>query len=451
MTQRAFLDRGQKEAVPENQLLEDLEHLRKVNLCIVVDHGRAGNMFFMRLFDQHPEVLVIARVGYFYTALLDLFEGRETVNGQEAYRWLVYRSNFESIGAEMTPEIEADCRSRGEDPEAPIDRVAARQVLELLLAQKDQVTRRDLFYAMHLAYAKGMKLNLRKYKYIFLNDDAVTQQYGRATIDVLKADFEQVKVIHLVRDPRANFASLRHQYVNSYGTMYPLKPRRIWKATLSNSVWLWILQYTTHGARKLHDLRARFDPGDFRIVKIEDVNRQFVKIMKELTDWLGVCWYEPWSDSQYTLTSMGRPWRGISAYKSHYQINTTGPLSNEADDKGPRFARPNVQVTENWKRHVKNREIKFIEAVYFEELQDLKYDPQFIKLSDDKAKGLFWSLLPLDGEFPRWRWFITARKERLWKDVITKVTYPPVLLVSYFLSRCRMFQMFLSGQLRTRP
>ena len=437
--------------ITQEMLHEDLKYLRAANLCIVIDHGRAGNMFFMRLFDQHPEVLVIARMGYFYTSLLRLFKGQRMINGTEAYQWLVYKSNFDSVAAEMTQEIEANCRSRGEDPEATIDRVVVGQVLKLLLIQKDQVTRRDVFYAMHLAYAKGMKLDLRKYKYIFLNDVEATQKYGREAIEVLNADFSKIKVIHLVRDPRANFASLRHQYVNSYGTMYPLKPRRIWEATLSNSVWLWILQYTTQAARKLHDLRMQFDPRDFRIVKIEDVNREFVKTMGELTDWLGVCWYDPWSDPQYTLTSMGRPWRGISAYKSYYQTNTTGPLSNEEDEKVPRFARPNIQVTENWKNHIKNREIKFLEAVYFEEMQDLKYGSQFVKSSADKAKGIFWSILPFAGEFPRWKWFIAVRKERALKDIVTKATYLPVLLVSYFFSRFRMLQMFLSGQLRARP
>ena len=437
--------------ITEDIITEDLKYLQTVNPCILVDHGRAGNMFSMRLFDQHPEILAIGRVGYFYTGLLECFAGREKIKGDEAYHWLIHQSNFRCVVEDMTHEIEMECRGEGEDPEAPIDRPMARQILERFLAQRDFVARQDVYYAMHLAYAKATGRDVRKFKYILINDDAVTQKYGRATIDVLRTDFSEIKVIHLVRDPRANFASLRHQYTNSYGTMYPLKAGRIWKATLSNSVWLWILQYTTRGARELDHLRAQFDARNFRVVKIEEINKYFIKIMRELTRWLGVCWYEPWSDPQYTVTSMGRPWLGISAYKSYYQTNRSGPLSNEPDNKTPQFARPNPQLPDKWKNHVKRREIKFLEAVYFEELKDLRYEPQFVTRPEDKDRAILWSLFPLAGEFPRWKWFVTARKERILKDIIIKMTYFPVLFISYFLSRGRMLKMFWSGQLRTRP
>ena len=38
------------------------------------------------------------------------------------------------------------------------------------------------------------------------------------------ADFPDARLVRLIRDPRATFASPRHQFVNAFGNMYAIAP-----------------------------------------------------------------------------------------------------------------------------------------------------------------------------------------------------------------------------------
>ena len=152
----------------------------------------------------------------------------------------------------------------------------------------------------------------------------MTDKKDWVVFEAMQKDFLNVKILHLVRDPRANFASLRHQYVNAFGTMYPLKPTRIWRTLPSNCVWLWVMYYSALGAFEMHTFKNKLDYSQFYTVRIEDINLEFLKTMKTLTSWLEVGIDENWRDKDYIVTSAGKPWRGISAYKSYYQKNTKG-------------------------------------------------------------------------------------------------------------------------------
>jgi len=433
--------------INKEDVLSDYNLFQKLMVSVVIDHGRAGNMFFMRLFDQHPEILVVARTGYFYSNLIDIFDGENEIFGDDALKWLVNKSKFRGFCLDMSPEIEADCRHIGEDPFIDIDRGKVLFVLKTLL--KGRVTKRTILLATHLAYCYGTGRDFSKFQYILIND-SITGDNERKIFFELQNDFGKIKIIHLIRDPRANFASLRHQFVNAFSTMYPLFPKRIFKSLPSNAIWLWVLFYTTAGALDMNKFTRKVNENDLYRIRIEDVNVSFVDSMKKLTDWLGICWDDIWSDPKYSVTSVGKPWRGISAYKSYYQENQKGPIKNDVIIKNI-FAKPDSTLPNKWKKHVTKGEERFLESIYYDEIKECGYKIKFINSKRDIIKGVFFGLLPFSGEIPSFKWYFTVRNEKKIKDIIIKITYLPLLPIFYFTSRAHLLFLFFSGRLRTRP
>jgi hypothetical protein len=433
--------------IKSKKIKSDFEYFQKLEFCVLVDHGRAGNMFFMRLFDQHPEVLVLARIGYFYSTILKLFDGHNVIDGVQAVEWLVNDSQFSTLCLEMSPGIEAVFRREGEDPEIKIDRNKVVAGLKAILTGK--VNKRDVILATHFAYCLGTERNTKQFKYVLLND-SITGLGENLIFEAMIRDFVKIKFIHLVRDPRANFASLRHQYVNAYGSTYPLFPKRIFKSLPSNCVWLWVLFFTTRGALDMYQFVEMLDKKMIYELRIEDVNTSFVETMKKLVGWLDVCSYESWSDPEYIVTSIGKPWKGISAYKSYYQRKTKGPLANDTHIKNV-FAKPDPLLHKKWKKHVFRREEVFLESIYYDEIKDYEYELQYIKNNWDKTLGLIYGLLPFSGEIPSLKWYFSFSKENILKDLVIKSSYLFVLAVSYFFARFQLYYFYFAGKLKTRP
>ena len=125
-------------------------------------------------------------------------------------------------------------------------------------------------------------------------------------------------------------------------------------------------------------------------------------------------------------------------------------MTNDAEEKNV-FAKPDPTLPKKWKKHVFRREEIFLESIYYDEIEDYKYELQFIKSKRDKTLGLFWGLLPFYGEIPKLKWYFTLRNDKILKDIIIKLTYLPVLTISYFISRFYLFFLYFSGKLITRP
>src|SRR6185503_16878760 len=59
---------------------------------------------------------------------------------------------------------------------------------------------------------------------ISLRTEQAVQGFSGRLVDVVLKDFPDAKLVRLIRDPRATFASPRHQFVNSFGNMYAIAP-----------------------------------------------------------------------------------------------------------------------------------------------------------------------------------------------------------------------------------
>ena len=422
----------------------DFAALSQATVVLAIDHGRAGNGFFKRIFDCHPQVATIPAVSYMYHSLEALFGAADRVPWQAAVTsW--EQTDFSYVGRALTDERRRAYVARGNEDRDGIDRERVGRIFTSLLQARGTVTRRDVVLATHVAYARGIGRASTGITQILL-DDAVTGVEDRFVLERLMTDFPSARVIHLVRDPRASFSSLRHQIVNQYGSMYPLKAWRFWRATGSNALWLWILKYTADGAREMEAWGRLLTTDQFYRVRNEDLNLDFVPTLRRLSSWLGVDWWPAWEAPQWVPTTAGVPWAGVSAYSGEFKPGLNGPLQNDRPEVS-RYPGPNRRNTERWKEHVSTGELAVLETVYAAELHDLGYRP----LAPRHGARWFWAVLrPLGGEVPGWSWLTSIRPDHALKDLIIRATYYPLLPASYVWSRLMFLLLLASGRLRCR-
>ena len=421
-------------------------YMKNVSLMLVIDHSRAGNGFFKRIFDQHEQVLSIISIGYLYGAILDLFGSREKITGTEAYEWTDDEdSPVRFISKPLTPQLESSIKRIGNSTTNRFDFHTVNTMFLSLLKEADFITRKDLLVAIHFAYAVATGIDVKKIKYILL-DDATSgnedrQERSNRILNAFKKDFSVVRVVHLVRDPRACFSSLRHQFVNMF-TMYPYRvPRRIWKTARCNSVLIWILKYTTDGFRIMMDWQEHLDNKTFLRVKNEDLNLNFVETMNDLCDWLDIDFDSRWAAKGYVPTSEGVPWKGISAYSSRFTSGNEGAIENDPGDGC--YPGPNKYVTERWKDKLWPNEARFVEAVYYNEMRLLGYECDFVRGHRDIFLGLLNGFLLFRGEIPRIKWWSYGGKSI--KEFIKRLYYVLAFVPSYLVSRAILLFLYFTG------
>lgn len=465
--------------------LEVFEALRTAVPLIVFDHGRAGNFFFARIFDQHPEVLVIPHVGYFPFHLTRVFGDRQKISGSDAVEFLMKNTDFRYVAMDMSEDVATEHRRLGDDPGFPINRRLVREVLGQLLENGTYVTKGHVVAAMHAAYAMGMGRDVSRVKYVLMNDQPLHYQ---THLDVsIEEAHEKIPndlcgsvFIHLVKDPRANFASLRHQAVRENNGMYPFFLRGILSACRSvlygSGAWcvfILIPEYTTRGSRELFEWRMR-SKMDFLLVRNEDVNLCFVPTMKRVAERLGIQWFDEWSNPNYVPTSGGLPYKGASAYNNTYQqlreekikrnfgtggthtvhgyrFRTDSGLSNESAEISASIVAPNRHVTERWKTRLTRHEIAFLEAIYYDELNDLGYETMYVSGTIiSKLKGLLNVFYPLSGELLSGSWILSRLRHGGIMGFVFVVFELFLLSIYYGCSRLALLRLYLSGNLSPR-
>jgi hypothetical protein len=394
--------------------------LNRVDACVVFDHsGRGGNGFFMTIFDRHPEVLCCHWGQYLYSYILAEFGDADQLDPARALAFVLTRSGFRLPLAEPTAESRALITKFGADPDLPLNRAAGRRVLEDFLQGRAAVSRRELVLACHYALAVALGRDTAPIRRI-LTADAVslrsehfTTGFTGRVAEALLHDFPQARCLNLVRDPRAVFASNRHQFVNANGNMYGVTPGRFLRrlaniATMrqqfEDCAYLSWLPYCRAAWAVAWRMRMRH-PEHFLLVKNEDLNTRFEVTLRPLCQWMGVSFWEPWAAPDYAPTSLGGSWRGAGAYNSRYQTNTRGPLENDPQDVADKTTGPNEYVTKRWMSRLAPHEARLVELLNEDEMRRCGYEPLKRPLAPANLGNVAACLLrPLRGEFPGTRW-----------------------------------------------
>lgn len=439
-------------------ILDSEKLSRQINLALVFDHvGRAGNGFFLSIFDQHPHILTSNWVHYIYSYIITEFGEADVLDSKRAYDCITTCSYFRYVFNELCKEDAETMRRFGADPGTPLDRNKARKAFESAVFRDETIKRRDLILAAYAGYAIGMGRDLEQVRYILLSDavslrtEHVRNGFSGKVLNCALADFPKAKFISLVRDPRAMFASNRHQFVNGLENMYALSPsgalRRFKELAImdqrpDNSVWLYWLWYAAQTSKTISRMKIEH-PDHFLTVRNEDLNLRFIPTVRALCAWLGVDFYEPWADEAYVPTSAGRPWKGTGAYNSRYQTRTTGPLLNDPIEVANKVTGPNRYVTERWRTRLAPHEIKLVDLLFAQEMRQFGY-ASLSKNGSPPNKLTKLLLKPFRGELPSLRWlkdgFLTGGPEFL-RRLFYALAHP---LFSAF-SRVQMIRLYASG------
>jgi len=449
-----------------------ISELSNVPVIVVLDHARAGNSFFVRLFDQHPNILTIPIVGYLPYVLENLFDSHGTITGKIAYNYLLESTDVRKVFSELTDEIKTEIIRLGDDPLFPIDRKLGRETLLGLLNSQKSLSRKTIITCIHLAYAIATGRSLSDIRYILLSDAPLLYQtHFNTTAESIyarnSADLDNCQFIHLVRDPRANFASLRHQYIRQWNGYYRFGRNRFGDSLLSLfikrvdwSLLHYILDYTSSGSKELNEWKNRAEDKFIR-VRNEDLNRNFLPTMMRLVNKLGIEFYSTWNEPNYVPSSCGATWLGVGAYNKKYQnlteiqfrsrgnsaqrrpqvtpyrFKTTSHLQNESSSISHSHVGPNRHVTERWKTRLSKREILLLEYVYQKELVDLNYQFMLLGQDDDPKKlgFIFNCFFPLTGEGLSMTWLKYSLTNTPFKQKIFSLLEIPMFGWFYVISR----------------
>ncbi len=121
-------------------------------------------------------------------------------------------------------------------------------------------------------------------------------------IEQMLSDFPNAKIIHLIRDPRENFGSLRGQFLRTYGRKTHRRPE------IGN---LYVYSARTSlipAFRKAIEFSSSH-PENFRVIRYEDLTSQPEVVISDLSRWLGIA-----EDPNLRRPSFGgKAWGGNSS------------------------------------------------------------------------------------------------------------------------------------------
>jgi len=444
--------------------MNDLDKFFKnTNLSVVIDHaGRAGNGFFLAIFDQHPEVLTCPWMHYTYSYIITEFENSDKINSKIAHKFWTEQSYFRFIYNEPNEILSMQILKFGGNPDAEIDRAKVRKIFDDYVLNKEFISRKELVLITYYAYAVGTGRDISQVKYILVSDsislryENVQDGFSGRVIDEIIQDFNNPKIVHLVRDPRAGMASSRHQFINSLGNMYGirignyfkryfrlLKKEFDWDSVFVFGFWLMYFSRTYQAVEKKKSEHEKL----FKTVRNEDLNLNFIDTMKNLTEWLGVRAYANWTSDNYIPTMAGCIWTGTGGYNNKYQTFKYGPLQNDSDEQSSKAVGPNAYVTMRWKKKLNKTDIILIESLLNNELVNYGYEFEFCKGKTGCVQGLKKELFkPLSGELPKLRWILNGRHLGI-LEFVNRLFYFFTFAPFYFTSRYILYSIIKTDKI----
>lgn len=395
---------------------------QQVNFIGVIDHARAGNCFFLTIFDQHNEVLSCPWLQYVYSFIITTFGDNDKLDSKYVLEKWPKQQYFKLIHSEIDDDAKNFIKRIGGNPYAKINRKIVRNTFSDILSLNKYITRHDLVIATYYAYALGVGRNPKTIKYIMTSDaislrsESVFSGYSGKVIDFIFNDFPNAYIVHLIRDPRACVASVAHQFINQLGNMYGINAtnafHRIYKIINlkfeRDSVFVfgfWLMYYSqTYRAimRKKNQYSSHFI-----CVRNEDLNLSFCETMRYLSCELKINYFSDWNmNENFQPTMLKDPWKGVGAFNSQYSPSTR--LENDPHTVSLHSTGPNRHVTERWKSKLKKNEILLIEKFLSHEFSSFGYELQNNRFS--KWRWMWALFKPLRGELPCIRWLANGWK-----------------------------------------
>jgi hypothetical protein len=261
---------------------------------------KSGTTLLMALLDNHPQLVVLPE---------------ETSYVEKRSEYLALKSYQEKLGLLLEDSNLRLLANGWQEPVLYCDSPDARKYDQFdykrfVTVAKDFVSRpwiNDslLFSEMIRAYGTVFGANWRNCAR-WVEKTPRTESHP----DVLDELFPDAKLIQIVRDPRAVFASVKNRIVNQYG--YHAKAHRLVRS--------W-----NRSAREISRLRQ--DPSRFLVVRYEDLVRNPRNVMETICRFAGI----DFDQNMLEPTRAGNGWHGNSAFHENFNGISTASLHQWKD------------------------------------------------------------------------------------------------------------------------
>jgi len=335
-------------------------------LCFLFAFGHCGIDWLHSLLDSHPQVLIMPALSFYRSWKLlgcdNIKDPKEMV--------VIWERHIEKL-CESKKLSKMLFHSKAEK-----DRFYPRFQR---LIERGELTRIDLFWALHEAYAFAKDIDSTGLRIV------VAQEHLPHHFQQALADFPRAHILQIIRDPRATFA----------GT-WKLNSRKnsfLAETDFSQSIINWLHAYKNY---KIYKPKLG---NRYRIVRNEDLHQSLEPEMRRLAGWMGI----NFSPILLKPTFCGKRWGGESAYM--------GSDNRYPVPEGVFYLLENVK--KRWLKELSRSEILMIESLTWKSMKKFNYSLMTGNGLIWRAYGFIAYLLPRRGLFRAWvRSYETIKRKK---------------------------------------
>lgn len=305
----------------------------KSNPCFVCGHRKSGTTLLVSLFDAHPELCVFPDDSGFWYGYYPRFAGDAYMDHQKIERLInVMFAQLRSILGRL--EAARGMTFPFDDAEAEFRvRVKAHSLEPAQMLEQAMFTFRDFFIQR-----KDQEL------VAWMEKTTSTEIYAG---DVFQW-YPNARMIHLLRDPRDNYGSLKSGWEKRY-QRFNDSPNRLLQS---------LLERGGLGMKLAAMNKRQYGSERYKVIRYEDLTADPERVMRELAAFVGLTF----EDVLLQPTTLGFPWKG-----------------NNFDGKS--FLAPNPVNVGRWRERITDHEAALIEFTFRDEMKRWGYETEF---SEDK-------------------------------------------------------------------
>ncbi|MFW5891233.1 MAG: sulfotransferase family protein [bacterium] len=308
--------------------------MKKNNYILITGMVRSGTTLLSRAIDAHPEISTPPDP---YFAFFRAFRNEIYKN---------YVSDFDDDKALSDNLFNINLEPKREISNSTLDREISNQDIEKIKSNIIDFTEPNS--PLIIPYIKDIKADTYKELYIKMME-IINEAYGdeknnwtgfkqtwvEEFVTPLLKTFPEMKVVQIIRDPRAIIASRTKttHLSHNYPLYFMLKH---WRKSFAYALY-----------------NSYHYPDNFKLIKYEDLTKEPKKTMKNLSNFIGVDYNSRMSNPQYYRDGKGNSWTDNSAYSSTNKIT--------------------AKYLDKWKNILSDKEIQYIEDLCLLEMEKLSY------------------------------------------------------------------------------
>jgi hypothetical protein len=305
-------------------------HISNIKPVFICGHRRTGTTLFICLLENHPELLVYPPDSGFFYAYYPIYENVKYTNKDRIEQIIGFCiRNFDEFLRESFSGQEIEMIG--------FDMDSFRNKFRLLVQEKGYSSK-DLLLSLMQAYHLTWKYP--KQPAYWIEKTTSSEIYAS---EIMKW-FPEAKFIHIIRDPRDNWASLKSGWEKRFKHHNDSLDR------LMHSM----IERGKFGFELSVLNQKRFGRERYKIVRYEDLVTDTRETMKHVCKFIGISF----SEKVLVPTVCGRPWRG----NSYVETKFSGPSSQNVD---------------RWRERITDNEAMLLEYHFQEYMEVYNYPLRF--------------------------------------------------------------------------